>query len=95
MYLGKIIEYGNIDFIFNNPLHPYTKALLSSVPTPENLIKNRIKLKGEIPSPLERPSGCVFRTRCPDPGVNCKGGNITMGLVEVKSDHWVDRCCII
>ncbi len=95
MYLGKIIEYGNIDFIFNNPLHPYTKALLSSVPTPENLIKNRIKLKGEIPSPLERPSGCVFRTRCPNPGVNCKGGNVTMGLIKVKSNHWVDQCCII
>lgn len=94
MYLGKIVEYGPIQNIFKNPLHPYTKALLSSVPTPENIIKNRIKLNGEIPSPLERPSGCVFRTRCPNPTHSCKSGIIEMKLIEKQKNHFVDQCCV-
>ena len=52
-----------------------------------------IALKGEIPSALNPPSGCVFRTRCPNPFHGCKGGDIEMGLVEVSPDHWVDQCC--
>ena len=55
--------------------------------------KREIKLlRGEIPSPINPPSGCVFRTRCPNPGIGCKGGDIEMGLIEAKPGHWVDRC---
>ena len=66
MYLGKIVEYGPKDEIYNNPLHPYTKALLSSAPSPyPGAKKDRIVLKGEIPSPVNPPEGCSFHTRCP------------------------------
>lgn len=66
MYLGKIMEQGPTDEIFSNPKHPYTQALLSSIPKldPEKRTK-RIPLKGEIPSSIDPPSGCPFRTRCP------------------------------
>mgnify|MGYP001169146843 CR=1 FL=1 len=95
MYLGKIVEYGPTKSIFNTPFHPYTRALLSSVPIPDPNIKTkRIKLNGEIPSPLERPSGCVFRSRCPNPTHDCKTGNIKMKLIEKKPHHWVDQCCV-
>ncbi|OLO28111.1 peptide ABC transporter ATP-binding protein [Alkalihalophilus pseudofirmus] len=66
MYLGKIVEESETDRMFENPLHPYTQALLSSVPLPDpKARKEREMMKGEIPSPLNPPSGCVFHTRCP------------------------------
>ena len=66
MYLGHIIEEGPTDELIKNPLHPYTKALLASVPIPNPKFKReRIILKGELPSPLDPPAGCVFNTRCP------------------------------
>jgi len=65
MYLGKIVEVGETEQIFTNPKHPYTKALLSAVPVADPLAKrDEIILTGEIPNPMEPPTGCTFRTRC-------------------------------
>ncbi len=76
MYLGEIVEIGKTEEIFNYPKHPYTKALLSSVPelTP-NQKKEQIKLQGELPSPENLPSGCKFHTRCPFVMEKCKSEN--------------------
>ena len=65
LYLGRIMEYGSADAVFAGPHHPYTEALLSAVPTLDGPEQERIKLRGDIPSPANPPSGCVFHTRCP------------------------------
>ncbi len=73
MYLGNLVEYGNTEDIFRNPLHPYTKALFSAIPVPDpNAKMNRIVLEGSIPSPANPPSGCKFHTRCPYATERCK-----------------------
>ncbi len=66
MYLGKIVEYGGVDDIINDPMHPYTRALINAVPTPGVEKKKKIILEGETPSPAFPPSGCRFHTRCPE-----------------------------
>ena len=72
MFLGIICEIGNTDDIFENPLHPYTRLLLDAIPSIENAGKQREMLKGEIPSPIDVPSGCRFHTRCPNCMDICK-----------------------
>ncbi|WP_096186107.1 ABC transporter ATP-binding protein [Evansella halocellulosilytica] len=73
MYLGRLAELGPKSKIYDNPLHPYTRALLSSVPVPDvERKREKIKLKGELPSPSNPPTGCAFHTRCPEAHERCK-----------------------
>ena len=94
MYLGSVVEKGPVNKILKNPKHPYTKGLLEALPDVNNLDAPLRPIPGNIPSPLDRPSACVFRTRCPNPCDNCREGKTEMGLIEVEPGHWVDQCCI-
>jgi len=90
MYLGKIVEIGNNEDIFSRTLHPYTEALLNAVPTIEaGLNKEKIEvLRGEVPSPINIPKGCSFKTRCSKVMKVCK--ETSPRLLEAKSGHFVD-----
>lgn len=73
MYLGHLVETGDKEAIYQEPLHPYTQALTSAIPAPNPLVKKeRIILEGDVPSPQNPPSGCVFHTRCPVAMEKCK-----------------------
>lgn len=90
MYLGSFVEIGASDEIFNDPLHPYTKALISAIPTPDPDLceqANRIKLKGEIPSNVHKIQGCKFHTRCEFASDKCKTEKPP--LIEVKKNRYV------
>jgi oligopeptide/dipeptide ABC transporter ATP-binding protein len=88
MYLGRLMEIGPSKIIVNQPRHPYTQALLSAVPEPDPAAKGRKGvLKGDVPSPIERPPGCPFHTRCPIVRPNCKTQEPQ--LRELGPDHFV------
>ncbi|MEJ5260758.1 MAG: dipeptide ABC transporter ATP-binding protein [Anaerohalosphaeraceae bacterium] len=87
MYLGRIVEQASRDALFEQPLHPYTQALLSAIPVPEpGRRRKRIVLKGEVPSPANPPSGCPFHPRCPLAEARCAREEQT--LAEYEKDHW-------
>ncbi|MAF94646.1 MAG: peptide ABC transporter substrate-binding protein [Rhodospirillaceae bacterium] len=90
MYLGKIVELAECDELYDNPLHPYTKALLSAVPIPDPTVEaNRAHevVKGEVPSPINPPSGCVFHPRCSLAVDGCS--KAVPEFREIKPGHWV------
>lgn len=90
MYLGKLVEISDSNELYENPLHPYTKGLLSAIPIadPKRANKSEISLiKGDIPSPINIPTGCRFHTRCPYATETCK--NIEPEMKEIKKGHFV------
>jgi oligopeptide/dipeptide ABC transporter ATP-binding protein len=88
MYLGNIVELANAEEVIKNPMHPYTEALLSAVPVPDPKAKHgRVEIKGELPSPINVPSGCTFHPRCLYRRDICK--EVRPVLREITPGHWV------
>jgi oligopeptide/dipeptide ABC transporter ATP-binding protein len=91
MYLGRIMEIAPSRELYTNPRHPYTEALLSAIPVPDPTVARKpILLQGDIPSPVNPPSGCVFRTRCPIASVEC--ASVAPPLEPVGAEHF--KACI-
>ena len=88
MYLGHIVEIGPVELIYKTPLHPYSRALLSAVPRPDPDAPHdrRIRLSGDVPNPIHKPSGCAFRTRCPIAKPSCADA---VPPLEFKEGRWV------
>jgi peptide/nickel transport system ATP-binding protein len=93
MYMGKLVEVASSEEIFHNPLHPYTRALLSAIPVPDpDARRERLPLTGDMPKAIRPPSGCRFRTRCPIVESRCE--QTGPELVEVSPDHFVS-CLVV
>jgi oligopeptide/dipeptide ABC transporter ATP-binding protein len=94
MYLGKVVELADAEELYTDPKHPYTKALLSSIPIPDpNYKKDRTILKGDVPSPIRPPSGCYFHPRCPIAHENCKTDIPCLVNHAAQSGHPHDVSC--
>ncbi len=91
MYLGRLVEVTDRETLFKNPLHPYTKALISAVPVPDPTLKReRIILEGDVPSPLNPPSGCRFHPRCPIAVERCQHDDpVLRNVGTAEKEHWV------
>jgi oligopeptide transport system ATP-binding protein len=88
MYLGEIVEMANTDELFDDPLHPYTQALIEAVPIPDPKVKNiKARLRGEVPSPINPPAGCRFNPRCPRAKAEC--AQRKPELAEVSKGHFL------
>ena len=90
MYLGHIVELAECDELYDNPIHPYTRALLAAVPIPDPAVEAKRAhevVKGEVPSPINPPSGCVFHPRCPLAVGGCS--KVIPEFREIKPGHWV------
>jgi len=93
MYLGKIVEIADKTSLFENPQHPYTKALLSAIPVPDpDAVKNRIVLKGDVPSPIDPPQGCRFHTRCPFATDKCRTEEPALRTSSIMKDTHEAAC---
>lgn len=96
MYLGKIVEIGERNDIFDRPKHPYTKALLSAIPVPDPTYKkSHIPLKGDVPSPINPPTGCRFHTRCPFAQDKCREVEPALQSEEIMADSHEAACHFI
>jgi oligopeptide transport system ATP-binding protein len=92
MYLGKIVEITQAEKLYANPMHPYTISLLSAVPIPNPKVdrgRKRILLKGDVPSPVNPPSGCRFHPRCPNCTARCRETEPLLVRIAPNNDHWV------